>query len=539
MALGKEHTEFLMREICTINPKRLEIDREFTNLLPRLKYEGYPITTAKRKLITIDDLTDAVGDDSLHFGGFKDHRTIVYRWLESDFLSVVNRGNTDKQQVAAPLPMHLNTYKLRNSKFNKDYGVADQIFSLLFHGAREVMNSLRDFLLQGADYFEDKYDGKTDLDIETLLMMRILDQTERDYPDHRKQPEIPVPLCLGQARILGDDIARLLAYQHDIPRLVLIGYIKNVMALHIGIYILRLFQIVPDLVKRGAFHPTCRDCPVRINNEKLFDTCAFPVQIIADMGEDYRTHMAELARQQFNTHREQLNEYVRAHLVLKKLQEFAIDQVQRRRILLPQTLEEILALRNYNDQLELKTFFEIRNRSLISVDGDEQDERLLAIRRLGLNELDTYLEMVYLLRQSFHQKYYTLLLDSLFQKTSEAGLLRQGYGRINRRRYSLGSGLLETLVQIAVLEPTPTGGFRTHSMRIDDFIEWLRRRYGIYISRLPVDREATLADLEALRLNVQAFKDRLREIGFYTDLSDAFVSQVIRPRYLIEQETIR
>src|SRR6266702_4685229 len=200
MALGKEHTEFLMREICTINPKKLEIDREFTNLLPRLKYDGYPITTAKRKLITMDDLTDAVGDDSLHFGGFKNHRTLVYRWLESDFLSVVNRGNTDKQQVAAPLPMHLNTYKLRNSKFNKDYGVADQIFSLLFHGAREVMKSLRDFLLKGADYFEDKYDGKTDLDIETLLMMRILDQTERDHPDLRRLPDIPVPLCLGQAR---------------------------------------------------------------------------------------------------------------------------------------------------------------------------------------------------------------------------------------------------------------------------------------------------------------------------------------------------
>ena len=466
MALGKEHTEFLMREICTINPKKLEIDREFTNLLTRLKYDGYPITTAKRKLITIDDLTDAVcHNDTLHFEGFEDHRTIVYKWLESDFLSVVNRGNTDKQQVAAPLPMHLNTYKLRNSRFNRDYGVADQIFSLLFHGAREVMKSLRDFLHQGADYFTDLYDGKADLDIETLLMMRILDQTERDYADQRKQPEIPVPLCLGQARILGDDIARLLAYQHDIPRLVLISYIKNVMALHIGIYVLRLFQIVPDFVKRGSFHPACRDCPVQKNNEKMFDACFFPVQIIVDMGEDYHTHMAELARQQFDTHREQLNEYVRAHLVLKKLQEFAFDQIQRRRISSPQSLEQILALRNYHDQLELKTFFEIRIRSLISVEGDEQDERLLAIRRLGLTELDTYVEMVYLLRQSFHQKYYGNSLIPLFQKNSEAGLLRQGYGRINKRRYSLGSGLLETLVQIAVLDPTPSGSFRTHSMR--------------------------------------------------------------------------
>jgi len=174
--------------------------------------------------------------------------------------------------------------------------------------------------------------------------------------------------------------------------------------------------------------------------------------------------------------------------------------MQRKRLSSQQSLEQILALRNYHDQLELKTFFEIRIRSLISVDGDEQDERLLAIRRLELTALDTYVEMVYLLRQSFHQKYYTLLLDSLFQKNSEASLLRQGYGRINKRRYSLGSGLLETLVQIAVLEPTPSGSFRTHSMRIDDFIEWLRRRYGIYISRLPADRETPPACTGKIKL---------------------------------------
>ena len=77
-------------------------------------------------------------------------------------------------------------------------------------------------------------------------------------------------------------------------------------------------------------------------------------------------------------------------------------------------------------------------------------------------------------------------------------------------------------------------GFRTRSVRVDDFIEWLRRRYGIYISRLPVGHEPSIVDLEALRLNVQAFRDRLREIGFYTDLSDAYVSQVVRPRYHFE-----
>ena len=514
----------------------VDIDRVFTNLLPLLKYEGVPITRGRRKFVTIGGLAATVcRDDTLHFQGFAERAQVVHHWLESDFLSLVHRGKTDKQQVAAPLPMHLNTYKLRNAKHCRDYGVADQIFSLLYYGAPDVMRELRDFLFRGADYYADQYDGQSDLDIETLLMMRILDQKDRDYPDDRKKPNVPLPLCIGQAHILGDDIARLLAYQHEMPRLVLINYIKNVMALHMGIYVLRLTQLVPDLVARGTFASACRDCPVQAGDPGLFDVCTFPVHLLTDIGEDYRSHMAELARRQFNAHLEQLNTYVRAHLVLKKLQEFANDLLQRGRIDPPQSLEQILALRDYDDPMDIKTFFEIRIRSLMASDSGDPDERLVAIRWLGLSELDTYVEMVYLLRQRFHQKYYTDLLDSIFQKNREARLMRQGYGRANKRRYNLGSGLLETLVHIAVLESAPNGDFRTRSIRVDDFIKWLRRRYGIYISRLPAAREPSIADLEALRLNVQSFKDRLREIGFYTDLSDAYISQVIRPRYHFEQ----
>ena len=35
---------------------------------------------------------------------------------------------------------------------------------------------------------------------------------------------------------------------------------------------------------------------------------------------------------------------------------------------------------------------------------------------------------------------------------------------------------------------------------------------------------------------MRAFKDRLREIGFYDDLSDAYTAQTIRPRYELRGE---
>ena len=35
----------------------------------------------------------------------------------------------------------------------------------------------------------------------------------------------------------------------------------------------------------------------------------------------------------------------------------------------------------------------------------------------------------------------------------------------------------------------------------------------------------------AFKENVDAFKQKLRQIGFYNDLSDAYILQKIRPRY--------
>jgi len=436
--------------------------------------------------------------------------------------------------------MHLNAYRLRNAKYCKDYGVASQIFALLYCGSQPVFQNLRDYLWRGTDYQTDQYDNRADLDIETLLMLRVLDQEKRDYKDSRRPVDVPVPLCSGQARILADDIDRLLAYQNDVPRLVLIGYIKNVMALNVGVYLLKLFQIVPDLVKRGGPHPACQNCPAHTATKGNMTDCPFAAEIITDMGQDHKSQIASLARHQFETNTEQLNLYVRAHLLVKKLQEFGNDLFLQKRIdKKPESLEQILSLRTYSDVMELKTFFMGRIRNLMDTEDDATSERLLAIRNLGLNEIDTYIEMLHLLRQSFHQKYYTGLLDSLFQKNRENGLMRQGFGKTNKRRYSMGSGLLETLVQIAVLDKSPTDGTRTRHLRVDSFIGWLWERYGIHINRLPEGQEPTIIDLEALRLNVQSFKGRLRDIGFYTDLSDAYTAQVIRPRYNLESRNVQ
>ena len=65
------------------------------------------------------------------------------------------------------------------------------------------------------------------------------------------------------------------------------------------------------------------------------------------------------------------------------------------------------------------------------------------------------------------------------------------------------------------------------------FVEWLKNRYGIYINEWPEGSDSPEI-AKALNNNYEALKSRLRQLGFYTDLSDASNSQVIKPRFKIE-----
>ncbi len=118
-------------------------------------------------------------------------------------------------------------------------------------------------------------------------------------------------------------------------------------------------------------------------------------------------------------------------------------------------------------------------------------------------------------------------------KNSSSMLLADSRSRRHPRRGALGSKLLETLVQLLVLKEKPTGGYETRSLSIDELISEIRDRYGLIINGVNEKRFAN-ADVEmneAFRKNVEAFKDKLRQIGFYTDMSDACILQKIRPRY--------
>jgi hypothetical protein len=263
------------------------------------------------------------------------------------------------------------------------------------------------------------------------------------------------------------------------------------------------------------------------------------------MDNPHNPHMAELARHSAEVHYRRMPEFIRAHFVLKKLDEMATYLSRDRgKMAVPVigyfAVGDLLQLLGASHSAEREQFFSSRLALLIDETRDTAsgaaDPTVQRVNELGLGEFDTYIEILVALRGRYHREALTKCLDSLLLKNSETGLLRQS--RARGRWFVLGSRLLEVLLQIAVLTPHRLS-FVTRDIRLETLLQFLRERYGLFIDCLPLGdgfQQPSILDRQALRLNVETFKSRLREIGFYHDLADAYITQTVTPRYTITAE---
>jgi len=540
--------EFRTPKTTYVDFKHLEMDRVLTMLFPRLKYDGYASRFSRGKILTIDDFLNEFIEKKDWFKGFDQHKEVARKWIETELLDLVNRGKST-QAVAAPRPLHGNTYKFRNAKHTRDYGAAEHIYWMLFHARKGKGQAARDamkrFFFTGYDFHTDKYDTEMNVDVETQGILRLDHQVTQDTKSS-DEPARFQPLCIGQADIMADDILRLMAYEPFIPRSVLVDYLKTLLAFHLALYHLKLLSILPKMVKQRIGNELCSisGCPINPGLDDTLDGCPYCLALVVDMGEMNNPLMAELARKSTDRLYRQIPAFVQANFIVKKLDEMA-EYLSRKsgKLALPSGggfgVGNLVSLLKSEYDAERQAYFRFRLASLIedSAAGSEDvDPEIREVTSMGLSEFETFIEILMAYRGKYNRKFITECLDSLLLKNKENGLLMQARSKGSPRRFVLGSKLLEVLLQVAVLTQED-GHFITREVRIEDLISFLRKRYGIYIDRLPKDIESggSIMDRRALRLNVDAFKRRLREIGFYEDLSDAYVAQKVSPRYAIER----
>lgn len=552
MALQKKDREFRLPKISYLDFKTIEMDRVLTGLFERLEHGGYPSVFRDKRELTVGKFVDDIIDASDRFLGFGQHRDMVERWVETHLMDIVNRGKKNAA-VAGPRPLHGYTYRFRNPKHSRDYGAAQHLYQMLHHArnlsGHRAIEHLKGFFFDGFDKVTRELNEKALTDIETATLLHFLSQ-RKDTADTRAGGDRFAPVCIGSADLMAEDIQRLLFYKPFMPRAVMVEYLKVLLSFHLALYHLRLLKLLPAWQKIEGANPLCAEaaCPMkpRQAREPQGD-CPYKLGLFVDLSGSAESATAALAERSADGYLRRVPSFVRAYFVAKKLDEFSEHLLRRGKLIRPLnsmfSVGELYGLQAEPFAEERDKFFGERLAGLLEslsegeggLDGDFE-----AITKMGLSDFETYIEILVALRGAFHRKYIIESLDATMQKNKSGALLAQTRTRNAPRRFALESRLLEVLLQIAVLRPGGDQGYFTGEMRIDDLLSFLRERYGLYIDQLPQGEgfaSPTIDERKALRSNVQAFTGRLREIGFYRDLSDAYVTQTVVPRYTIAEKS--
>ncbi len=496
----------------------------------------------------VDDIIEA-GD---RFIGFAQHREMVERWVETHLMDIVNRGKRN-QVVAKPRPLHGYTYRFRNPKHSRDYGAAQHLYQML-HYARHLsghraIEHLKAFFFDGFDQVTRTLDERTLTDIETATLLHFLSQ-RKDTADTRAGGDRFAPVCIGSADLLAEDVQRLLFYKPFMPRTVMVEYLKLLLSFHLALYHLRLLKLLPALQRLRGGNPLCLEsaCPMKPRESRTPQgDCPYQLGLFVDLTGGGDLAVAALAERSADGYLRRIPAFVRAYFTAKKLDEFAEYLVTRNKLIRgidkSFSVGEIFTLQSESFRDEREKYFSGRLVDLLDSlkdDAGSLDQETSALSSMGLSDFDTYIEILVAQRGAFHRRYIIEFLDATTQKNRPGALLAQARTRNAPRRFVLESRLLEVLLQIAVLRPGGEQGYHTGEMRIDDLLAFLRERYGLYIDQLPPGEgfsSASIDDRKALRGNAYAFTARLREIGFYRDLSDAYVTQTVTPRYTIREKS--
>lgn len=512
--LDRQEKNFRNELVFAADAKAVNLDHTLTNLFMLMRNDGKRVKVKVTKEHTFETMHKYLEnlENRGVVSGFKENPEAADCWLRSNLLTLVNRGNIQNEKIASLRPVHLENYRIRNIAQTRDYNTADQIF-LMLRKQPGILNSLKDYLNKGWDNATKNITRNIELDVDSVGILHLIKNIEVDLKTSSLIKNVR-PVLETQADLFCDDILRLLVYKDDIPRSVFIEYLRTLIGFHLSLYTQKLIHLLPKMIESGT-----RD----IMNDW---------SIIVDVTDNLDSKVSRYACEDMEMTLNALYDYIKST--------FEINAVYWRSEFSSQpnmdTIDDILSvLKNRPDNFEM--YYESKLDTILH-NMDDEDDRKSVLNHIQYesSSFDKYVQTLVKAKGAYQYRYYHQFIDNISQKNTDYGFLADGRSRRHTRRAVLGSRLLETLVQLLVLEPQPSGGFKSRSLSIDELITDLRERYGIIINGMlePRFKDADVQTLTAFRENVDAFKNKLRQIGFYTDLSDAYILQKIRPRYNLD-----
>lgn len=511
--LNKQESTFRNELLFTADAKTIRIDNTLVNLFMLLKHEGIRPKQRTRKgdnvFIEIDKLKSIFQklEENNELEGFNENPDAVELWLRTNLVNMVNRGNSEKEKISSLRPIHLESYRVRNVPNTRDYFTADQIYLMLGQNPI-VKEDLRNFLAEGWDKTTNKLLNSKELDVDSLGILYLIKNISPGFLESNTTLNKIKPLLKEQAELFCDDVRRLLVYKSKIPRNVLIDYLKTITSFHLSLYIHKVIYLLPQMIEAGT--------------KEIVDDWS----IVLDTTDNFESKISSIAIADAEKTYNSLYKYIKCTFKINSvIQKLKLDESNSDSI---EKALNILKTEINKYEIKFETYWDI-----VYQEQDEEYKDLLSeMVKYETTYFDRYVELLLKVRGKYQHKSHIELLDSLSQKNSERGFLAQGRSKKHPRRYVLGTRLLESLVQIQVLH-LDGNKFITQNLSVEELMNNLRNRYGLIINGLHEDRFQNI-DLHthlAFKENVEAFKMKLRQIGFYNDLSDAYILQKVRPRY--------
>jgi hypothetical protein len=526
MALKKPHNEWRLPQASPLDVRAVGLDELLTRLWLRIINDNRPLIRRPGSVGTVAELANHMSrPGSMKFRGFSEAPAAAETWLRADLVKPLRRY---PQYFSVARPVHALATRVRSS-----HGADDSLASLVVYGwlvtcDPTLLDDLKRFLrLDPAE--EEK------VDLASFALALLGEDYDEDLRGEKADPA-PTPQCRALARDYADDVRRLLAYAEVMPRAALVEHLRRLTGFYVGLSLLRTFRIVVDVEQRGGERRLCAECASG-NNPPT--TCPYKLDLFVDAGEDARSTTARISEAAWARQEDQLARYVRSHLALRKLFEFgeALAEDDPQSQLPRESLEQIAALETAAPKERLDAHFGERVRSLADEAGESgAKERIRELDReyrgMGLSPYRVYVALLAQLTERKWISYHRQLIDSLFAKNTADGAMRQPLGGPRRRRVALGPGLLETLTLAAVVDVQDSPPV-TRPLRVDQLIDRFETRYDLLVARPPSELEDDPGAHVAAADNVERFKARLREVGLFTDLSDAFLAQTVRPRHTL------
>lgn len=518
----KQSVDFRNPYLFNSEIKAVSLERLLTNLYLLLATNGTEVNLGTKNSITIEMLKEWIKKlaerNKIHGALDRDGQVVdaVEDWLRSNLVDLVYRGNVVKENVAALRPMHLMSYRVQNRKFNRDYNTSNQVYTML--GSQpQVKNVLKNYLCRGYDSTNNTIISSGELDVDTICILMLSQNV-----NERRKPNSEIndvkPLLKAQADLMCDDLRRLLMYADLLPRNVFIDYLRILIGFHLSLYLMKLAYLLPKMRDAGG-----------IDVEDDWS-------LVVDLSDNLDTKISPLACRDMERMLNGLHRYFHTTFEINAIQKKF--EKEARQISIADTLKYLQEM-DRSDK-----WFEFKLDNLIDeIAEDKEEVGMLTDKLKFFDEDDYFSRYIHLIEfgsggSAYQFKYHKDFIDKVMMKNTESKLLADGRrSKRHPRRGAMGSKLLEVLVQLLVLEADGShpGGFVSRSLSIDELADMIRWRYGLIINGTSELRFAD-ADVEtnaAFGDNMTAFKDKLRQIGFYTDLSDAFLLQKIRPRYSI------